>query len=83
MIPRAPRRSNLRHPRFRRRYRRTCPPRAAQGTADFCTVLHSRLSTTTRKADLVALGDWAVTSGRGWLVHAVHAALQREGLCDG
>jgi hypothetical protein len=35
-----------------------------------------------RKATLVELGYWGLTTGRGWLVHAVHAALQREGLCD-
>jgi len=33
-----------------------------------------------RKADLVAIGQWAIVTGRGWLVHAVHAALVREGL---
>jgi hypothetical protein len=33
-----------------------------------------------RKVHLVDLGLWALTTGRGWLVHAVHAALVREGL---
>jgi hypothetical protein len=35
-----------------------------------------------RKAMLVALGTWALLTGRGWLVHTVHAALLREGLTD-
>jgi diketogulonate reductase-like aldo/keto reductase len=33
-----------------------------------------------RKTTLVALGTWAFLTGRGWLVRAVHAALEREGL---
>jgi hypothetical protein len=33
-----------------------------------------------RKRTLVDLGQWALVTGRGWLVHAVHAALVREGL---
>jgi hypothetical protein len=33
-----------------------------------------------RRRDLVAIGIWAIASGRGWLVHAVFAALVREGL---
>ena len=33
-----------------------------------------------RKRTLVQLGLWGVTTGRGWLVHGVHAALQREAL---
>jgi hypothetical protein len=35
-----------------------------------------------RKTTLVDLGLWAVTTGRGWLVRAVHAAIEREGLRD-
>jgi hypothetical protein len=35
-----------------------------------------------RKTDLVALGLWGFTTGRGWLVEAVELALQREGLQD-
>jgi len=33
-----------------------------------------------RKKTLVDLGLWAVTTGRGWLVRAVRAAIEREGL---
>jgi hypothetical protein len=36
----------------------------------------------TRKDILVALGLWGMVTGRGWLVKAVQAALQREGLRD-
>jgi hypothetical protein len=35
-----------------------------------------------RKALLVDLGRWGIETGRGWLVQAVTAALQREGLRD-
>jgi hypothetical protein len=34
----------------------------------------------TRKTTLVTLGLWALTTGRGWLVQAVDAAIEREGL---
>jgi hypothetical protein len=34
-----------------------------------------------RKSTLIALGHWAILTGRGWLVRAVHAAIEREGLC--
>jgi hypothetical protein len=33
-----------------------------------------------RKTLLVTLGHWAILTGRGWLVRAVHAAIEREGL---
>ena len=33
-----------------------------------------------RKSDLVTLGLWALATGRGWLVRAVHWALEEEGL---
>jgi hypothetical protein len=33
-----------------------------------------------RKSDLVTLGCWALATGRGWLVTAVHRALNQEGL---
>jgi hypothetical protein len=33
-----------------------------------------------RKSVLVDLGSWAVTTSCGWLVRAVHAAIEREGL---
>jgi hypothetical protein len=33
-----------------------------------------------RKAILVALGAWAVTTGRRWLVRAIQHMLTREGL---
>jgi hypothetical protein len=33
----------------------------------------------TRKTTFVALGLWALTAGRGWLVQAVDAAIEREG----
>jgi hypothetical protein len=33
-----------------------------------------------RKSDLVTLGQWALVLGRGWLVRAVHRALDQEGL---
>jgi hypothetical protein len=32
------------------------------------------------KMDLVALGLWGIMTGRGWVVVAVRAALQREDL---
>jgi hypothetical protein len=35
-----------------------------------------------RKAILVALGQWAVDNGRGWIVRAVDVAIAREGLRD-
>ena len=35
-----------------------------------------------RKLDLIDLGVWGLTTGRGWLVRAVHAAIEREGLRD-
>jgi hypothetical protein len=34
-----------------------------------------------RKIDLVQLGAWCVSRGKGWLAHAVYLALVREGLC--
>jgi hypothetical protein len=33
-----------------------------------------------RKRDLVAIGLWAMLTGRSWLVHGVRQALLREGL---
>jgi hypothetical protein len=33
-----------------------------------------------RKADLVAVGQWALASGRSALVTGVHRAIQQEGL---
>jgi hypothetical protein len=33
-----------------------------------------------RKAALVGSGQWAVMTGCGWLVRAVEATLEREGL---
>jgi hypothetical protein len=33
-----------------------------------------------RKVTLVALGQWAVLTGCGWLVQAVDASIEREGL---
>jgi hypothetical protein len=33
-----------------------------------------------RKSDLVIVGCWALVTGRGWLVNAVHRALDQEGL---
>jgi hypothetical protein len=33
-----------------------------------------------RKDTLIALGLWAMVTGRGWLVRAVRAAIRREGL---
>jgi hypothetical protein len=40
-----------------------------------------RQSTTAqRKDDLIAIGLWGVTTGRGWLVRAVEAAFAQEGL---
>jgi hypothetical protein len=33
-----------------------------------------------RKCDLVDLGVWAMVTGRCWLVLAVTAAIQRQGL---
>jgi hypothetical protein len=33
-----------------------------------------------RKHALVTLGEWAMATGRGWLVTAVQRALVREGL---
>jgi hypothetical protein len=35
-----------------------------------------------RKSDLLALGVWGLTTGRWWLVRAVHAAIEQEALCD-
>jgi len=35
-----------------------------------------------RKVALVSLGQWAVVTGRGWLVQAVHRALKWEGLTN-
>jgi hypothetical protein len=35
-----------------------------------------------RKTLLLELGEWAVITGRRWLVQAVHAALEWEGLRD-
>jgi hypothetical protein len=35
-----------------------------------------------RKSVLVDLGSWAVTTSCGWLVRAVHAAIEQEGLQD-
>jgi hypothetical protein len=36
---------------------------------------------THRKADFITLENWAVATGRGWIVRAVYTALEREGLC--
>lgn len=36
-----------------------------------------------RKAALVGLGAWGLRTGCGWLAHAVHVALEREGLVHG
>ena len=33
------------------------------------------------KAILVDMGLWAMATGRSWLVRAVEAAIQAEGLC--
>jgi hypothetical protein len=33
-----------------------------------------------RKSGLVTLGCWAFVTSRGWLVYAVHRALDEEGL---
>jgi hypothetical protein len=33
-----------------------------------------------RKSELVILGQCALVTGRGWLVNAVHRALDQEGL---
>jgi hypothetical protein len=33
-----------------------------------------------RKSRLLAIGQWALASGRGWLVRAARAAMRREGL---
>jgi hypothetical protein len=33
-----------------------------------------------RKSMLVAIGQWVLTSDRGWLVRAVEGVLEREGL---
>jgi hypothetical protein len=65
---------------FSRRYPRIRSTRPAYGHAGFSVPLNSRTSMTRRKADLVALGNWAVDTGRGWLVRAVHAAIECEGL---
>jgi hypothetical protein len=35
-----------------------------------------------RKSDLVTLSQSALVTGRGWLVRAVHRALDEEGLRD-
>jgi hypothetical protein len=35
-----------------------------------------------RKADLVALASWAITTGRGWHVRAAHRVLVREEVRD-
>jgi hypothetical protein len=43
---------------------------------------HSTQADHSRKAALVAMGAWALATGRGWLVNAVHAALVGEGLID-
>jgi 1,2-phenylacetyl-CoA epoxidase catalytic subunit len=51
-----------------------CGPRAY-------SLEHLRGGAAQPKSDLVSLAQWAVTTGRGWLVRAVGAALQREGLC--
>jgi hypothetical protein len=56
------------------------PSGFAGGHAGGYTLLHSCASITQRKADLVAFGNWAVITGRGWLVRAVETALAREGL---
>jgi hypothetical protein len=36
----------------------------------------------TRKETLVALGLWGLVTGRGWVVKAVEAAIEQEGLRD-
>jgi hypothetical protein len=43
-------------------------------------ILSHPLHDVQRKRDLVELGLWAVVTGRGWLVRAVHAALVQEDL---
>jgi hypothetical protein len=45
--------------------------------------MHDPTATSTRKSLPIELGAWAITTGRGWLVHAVENALEREGLQDG
>jgi hypothetical protein len=74
--------SNPHNRMLSRRYSRIRPTPAAHGTTAFYANLNSRASTTSRKADLIALGSWAVITGRRWLVRAVHAAIEREGLRD-
>jgi hypothetical protein len=44
------------------------------------TLERSRGGVVQRKSDLVTVRQWAVTTGRGWLVRGIGAALQREGL---
>jgi hypothetical protein len=41
--------------------------------------LHST-SDSQRQATLVAVSPWAIVSGLGWVVKAVHQTLQLEGL---
>ncbi len=48
----------------------------------FAMIPHSTQADHSRKAALVAMGAWALATGRGWLVNAVHAALVGEGLID-
>ena len=48
-----------------------------------CTHMIPRCPTRVqRKHDLIDIGQWAIATGRGWVVRAVHAAIRREGLHD-
>jgi hypothetical protein len=35
-----------------------------------------------RKPVLIELATWAISRGKGWVVHQVHAAIVRKGLAD-
>jgi hypothetical protein len=80
MIPSISQKGNHQYPRLPRRYLRARPTPPTYGTAGLSMPLHFRASTICRKADLVALENWAVATGRGWLVRAVETALASEGL---
>jgi len=56
------------------------PPRAYSSTAKIRSTAHPCVPGGlrcyhARKIDLVTLGAWAIATGRGWLVQAVHVAL--------
>ena len=59
-----------------------CPKEVKTRGQMLSLIKFARQNHHSRKTLLIELGQWAVETRRGWLVRAVDAAIEREGLRD-